>query len=213
MRGEGQKVTFNDLILTFVSQTLKQTLQHDFGDNYSKHITMCCPMSLRPPPKGIRDFSYDNDFSIMPLRVRLVDDFDTGLPQINSDMDKLKKSLEPIGIYWMVQSIMKAPNFLSRVLFEDHAKKMTLGFSNVPGPRQPFIVNGLRCKSMTFMMPVGMTLGCSVGIISHVDTIKVCIAVDRALEIDPKRMIERLGDNMDAVFGTRWRDYKAGTVY
>jgi len=90
---------------------------------------------LRRAPKEIGDFDFNNDFSIVPLRLRYVDSFKNGLRQINSDMNDLKKSLEPIGMVYIVKIMMFLPNFIRHLIMEDFADKMTFGFSNVPGPK------------------------------------------------------------------------------
>ena len=63
-------------------------------------ITLFCPFSLRKPPTHVMDFNFDNDFSIIPVYMRLVDDLKAGIKKISKDMGDLKKSVMPIGCYY-----------------------------------------------------------------------------------------------------------------
>jgi hypothetical protein len=171
------------------------------------------PFSLRPPPKGLRDFAFNNDFAVIPLKLRLFDNFDTGLRVINKEMAALKKSLEPIGQYWLIYTLMQTPWCLRKYLFEDHVMKLSTGFSNVPGPKKPFIVDGVKCKSLAFIMPAGMSITSCISVISHVDTVKVGMTFDKAVLQDPRTVMDRFENNLDEAFGTRWRSFTATNPY
>ena len=40
---------------------------------------MACPFSLRPPPKFLGDYTFDNNFAIVNLNLRLVDSLKEGV--------------------------------------------------------------------------------------------------------------------------------------
>mgnify|MGYP003898496937 FL=1 len=138
-------------------------------------------MSLRRKPQAIGDFDFNNDFSIVPLKLRLVTNFKDGLFQINADMNAVKKSLEPFGMVYIVKILMFLPSFLGHFLMEDYANKLVLGFSNVPGPKNPFVTAGYTTQALGFQMPVGRTIVGSFSIISHADVVKMCITMDKAV--------------------------------
>ena len=92
-------------------------------------------------------------------------------------------------------------------VLEDYASKMTFGFSNVPGPRDPYVVDGAVNRGMGFNMPVGRSMVGSFSIISHVDMIKVCISMDRAVMETPKIISDMFLKNMDEMLGPSWRDF------
>ena len=81
----------------------------------------------------------------MALKLRLVDSIDVGLKLINQDMNALKKSMEPIGLSYMIKVVMQLPEFLRAFILEDFCGKMTFGFSNVPGPKTPWSTIGKKC--------------------------------------------------------------------
>ena len=99
---------------------------------------MACPFSLRRAPEELLDFEYNNDFAIVSLKLRLVETVKNGLKMINSDMNALKKSKEPIGLSYLIKVTMQLPEFLRALILEDFCEKITFGFSNVPGPKTPW---------------------------------------------------------------------------
>ena len=117
--------------------------------------------------------------------MRLVEDLREGIKRISKDMGALKRSLMPFGCYYSLTLMMFFPDFIRSALLEDISSKISTGFSNVPGPKTPWVFNGSKCKSVAFIMPVARTCPASVSIFSHEDVIKVGILIDKALETDP----------------------------
>ena len=113
----------------------------------------------------------------------------------------MKKSMEPIGWYNVTKMTMQLPNSLVHFLLEIFTDKMTFGFSNVPGPRKPFVVAGSKSSSIGFSMPVGKTIPGSLGIISHADCVKAVITVDRASG-DPRLLKECFEKSLDSILGS-----------
>ena len=130
-----------------------------------------------------------------------------GVKIINRDMLELKKSVEPIGLYYLIGIVMQLPSFLRWYILEDYTDKMTFGFSNVPGPKEPYVVDGKVNHGIGFIMPVGRTIVGSFSIISHVDVIKVCISMDKETMDTPKTIADIFIKNMDEMLGESWRDF------
>ena len=71
--------TFNDILLTAISKTMNDYLKERTEDKKREKIVMTCPFSLRPPPQTLTDFTFGNDFAIVPLSLRLVDSLTNGI--------------------------------------------------------------------------------------------------------------------------------------
>ena len=84
----------------------------------------------------------NNNFAILPLDLNLVNDLDSGLERIKKDMLTLKHSIQPIGYFYLVKLTMQFPEFIRSFLLETICDKMSIGFSNVPGPKNPWVVGG-----------------------------------------------------------------------
>ena len=78
-RSKALGCTFNDILMTCVSRSLKQYLEEEAGDKDTRQIRLACPFSLRPTPEEVDGFTFDNNFAILPLNLNLVDDLDSGL--------------------------------------------------------------------------------------------------------------------------------------
>lgn len=73
-----QKVTVNDLLLTVLSKTLREYLV-ELGDTKTDTVYLIAPFSLRPQPQHIGDFTFDNNFGMVWLPLRLIDNQEEGL--------------------------------------------------------------------------------------------------------------------------------------
>ena len=136
------------------------------------------PFSLRRPPIGIQDFEYNNNFSILPVKLSLVDDMSLGVKLINKEMNEKKASLEPVGVAKSTDLLLSLPEFLRSYLLNDILSKISLGMSNVPGAKKPLVITGKKAKSSSFVMPVGKTISASVSLMSHYDTVTVGFSLD-----------------------------------
>ena len=107
-----KKPTFNDILMTAFSKTLKDYCLTTEKYKQVDEIELVCPFSLRPPPIGILDFEYNNDFAIVPVNLKLHSDLKDGLKKINKAMTELKKSITPVGMAYVNQVTMALPEFL-----------------------------------------------------------------------------------------------------
>ena len=124
-------------------------------------------------------------------------------------MNRAKQSFLPIGYFYLTLLVMQLPEFLRSFLLEDFCDKMTIGFSNVPGPTYPYITNGVKTKVLGFIMPVGKSIGSSISIISHYETVKIGVSADKNVLKSPKLLLDRIENNLDLLLGKEWRNYKA----
>ena len=85
---------------------------------------------------------------------------------------------------------------------------MTLGFSNVPGPKSTWILTGKRCQGIGFIMPVVKSLTGSFSTLSHADTVKIIISMDKAVMDNISDIAEIMMKNLDEILGDpEWRNY------
>jgi hypothetical protein len=74
---------------------------------------------------------------------------------------------------------------------------MSLVFSNVPGPKTPFVFTGAECTKMMFMVPGLASIATGISIISHVDTFKIGCISDLAYVEYPQEVIDIFERNFD----------------
>ena len=93
------------------------------------------------------------------------------------------------------------PDFIRTHSYEDLGEKITFGYSNVPGPKEPYVIAGKNNHALGFTMPVGKSAVGSFAVISHADSMKICLMVDKASMKSTKPIRELLMHNLDAMLG------------
>jgi len=70
--------THNDVLMTVLSLSLKEYLLRYTNDRNTEQITLAFPFSMRPHLRSVLDFDFDNQFALLPLRLRLVENYEEG---------------------------------------------------------------------------------------------------------------------------------------
>ena len=117
-KGKELNCSINDIISTCTSRMFKQYLVEKANDTKTNNIRVTMPLSLRPPPKKINEVNLCNQFAIVPMDLKLVDDVDNGLRIIQKDMNAMKNSMEPLGHLYNTKVLMQLPNFIRSNLLE-----------------------------------------------------------------------------------------------
>ena len=169
---------------------------------------MAVPFSLRRTPKAVNDFKFNNEIGLLAIRMPLVDSVTNGLTKINHDMSLIKGSFDPIIFCYITKVVNFFPAFIRDAIVEDSCEKMTIGFSNVPGPKSTWILTGKRCQGIGFIMPGAKSMVGSFSALSHADTVKMIISFDKATMESPSILAEYLMKNLDEILGDpNWRNY------
>ena len=74
---------------------------------------------------------------------------------------------------------------MAKLILWTVVKKISLVYSNVPGPRKPMVYFGKETKKMMFFVPGIGTLSAGISIISHVDVLKIGCISDVSRISDP----------------------------
>ena len=203
--------TLNDVLLTVLSLSLKQYLLEYTEDRKTSELWLSCPFSLRPPPKSELDFEYNNDFAILPIKLRLVDDYKSGFKVINKDMTAVKNSITPFGFLFIAKIIMVIPNqFFRNFMISLSSNRMTFVFSNVPGPQKAYLLAGKQSLCAGFFVPGLHSCAGGMGMVSMNGVVKIGITMDKVVMKHPNILMEMITKNLDgALGGYNWRSFKA----
>lgn len=142
------------------------------------------------------DFKFKNEFAAFPVSMRLVDDFAEGLPLIKSDLNGLKTTMEPFGWYYLPNLMYMHPTIIQYPLASDWAAKLTLGFSNVPGPKEPWVFCGSRAIAAGFNIPLIKTIGAGWGVLSCGNVFKVGFGGDQSAVPDVHWVMSQFEKNL-----------------
>lgn len=196
------------MLMAVVGLSIKQYAKKYKDDDSINQMTCTMPFSLRTPPtKHIRDFDFDNQFSILPIEMPIEDTYEKALVKAKRIGDSWKGSPIPFALLIFVKILMLLPAFISDPLLNDWADRMTFAFSNVPGPSKPYIINGLKTEVLGFFVPALKSLMGGISIISYVDRIKIGVITDKACIEKPSELMDIIHDNLDMVLGKEWRDF------
>lgn len=196
--GRRYGVTINDIIMAVTSQSIKQYLTKK-GDTETELFKLSMQFSLREAPESIKEFELKNNFAMMTIPLQLHSDFETGLTKIKKQMDLIKRSFDPFGVYFLVKITTLLPTVLAKLVSLDMTRKISLVFSNVPGPKKPLIISGKTVHSIVFFAPGMGNLNASLNIVSHADVLKVACVSDNSLIQDPALMIDLFEKNFEVI--------------
>mmetsp|Transcript_28914 Transcript_28914/g.27846 ORF Transcript_28914/g.27846 Transcript_28914/m.27846 type:complete len:117 (-) Transcript_28914:208-558(-) len=98
-KAKKMNVTINDLLMGVCSVALKEYLEVR-GDTKSEFITLGVPFSLRDPIIKKIDFKFQNDLVLIPFKLHLMNTLQDALAMHKKNMDEIKKSLLPVGMYF-----------------------------------------------------------------------------------------------------------------
>ncbi len=76
---------------------------------------------------------------------------------------------------------------------------MSLIFSNVPGPRIPYDFAGAKSEWCTYVGPTMNSLGVACYIISHMDTLKICIRADKTYMDHAEELLDLFETNFATI--------------
>ena len=112
----------------------------------------------------------------------------------------MKTSLEPFEMMMIVNIITALPTMITKSISWESCEKVSLVFSNVPGPKQPLSFSGgLKAKKMMFFAPGLGKLSSCISVISHANIIKVGCLSDKACIEKPKQLMQLFNKNFDAI--------------
>ena len=210
-RAKEQGGTLNDVLMTVLSLSFSQYLAEYTSDKITKQLWLSCPFSLRPPPKHVLDFTFDNEFAILPIKMQLVDSYQSGFQIIKRDMNAVKKSMTPFGFLYVAKIVMAIPNqFFRNFMIGLSSNRMTFVFSNVPGPTKNYVLSGNKTSCVGFFVPGLHSCAGGIAIISINDVVKIGLTMDKVVMKHPKILMDMITKNLDDALGKNWRDFKAG---
>lgn len=92
-------------------------------------------------------------------------------------MDALKRSIEPFGMYYFIKVALILPTLVLKHASNFLCEKMSMVYSNVPGPKVPWVINGSKSRRVFFFVPGLANIASGISIMSHVDVFKVgCVS-------------------------------------
>jgi diacylglycerol O-acyltransferase len=180
LAGKAQRATVNDALLAAVAGMLRRYLQAA-GEPLGKPIVALVPVSVRRPGEegGNRISTVLVDLPVGE------DDAAERIRAIHATMTELKRSAAVRAGALLLGATGWAPPLVSSTLARAMGglRAFNLVVANVPGPQQPFWLNGCRLLAIHPAVPLNpATQGLSVGIISYDGSVCFGLLADRDLD-------------------------------
>jgi diacylglycerol O-acyltransferase / wax synthase len=107
-------------------------------------------------------------------------------------MDAIKRSPAVPVAFDVLRTFAVAGPSLEQLGVELFTRKASLTVTNVPGPRSHLHLAGERLASLMVWAPTSGRLGLSVTIVGYAGEIRVSVAADCSLRLEPEALIEDL---------------------
>ena len=187
--------TVNDVLMASVAGALSRYLQRQDGSRLGS-FQVSMPVNVRPPNERA---VMENRFAAVPLRLPAgLASVVQRVAAVKGRMDALKRSVEPIVVYGIVNVLLRVlPHRMSRGLIDFLANKCTAVVTNVPGPQRSITVAGRLVRSMVFWVPQRADIGLGISILSFAGRVQVGVLCDDAVVPDPGKLIEAFEEEFE----------------
>ena len=110
--------------------------------------------SLRQLPKSKEELAFGNSLVVQYHPIACEMSFDEGVDKAKNIAKKLKGNVMNLwGAYYMIWIFTLLPLNLPSIGVRIFAQKVTMSYSNMPGPSKGFNFNGSNCNSLSVFLP------------------------------------------------------------
>ena len=109
-------------------------------------------------------------------------------------MDRLKGSPEALVTHGLLRAMGWAPRPVEDLGVWFFGTKASIVLTNVPGPRAPLRLAGVKVSRIMFWVPQSGRMGIGISIFSYAGTVTIGIIVDAGLVPDPDALVADLHD-------------------
>ena len=190
--GRSRGATVNDVLLSTMTGALRRFLA-EAGEPVDEFtIRAIIPVNLRPA-RSIEemDDSMGNRFGLvfldLPVNEKTTESRFRGLKQ---RMDAMKGTPEAFVAFGILNALGHTSATIEHIVNEVFGRKASLVVTNVPGPREPLYIDGVRLRDVMSWVPHPARLGLGLAILSYAGKVIVGVRVDEAVTKNPGRFVE-----------------------
>jgi diacylglycerol O-acyltransferase / wax synthase len=187
--------TINDVLVAAVAGGLRRYLEdrgHEPHAALSFRAVM--PVNLRPLEK-MSDLGNQFGLIFLSLPVGILDPIER-LTELRRRATALKRSTEPVVVYWILRAMGITPHFIQKLVVRIFATKATAVMTNVPGPRQVLFLAGAPLQDLFFWVPQSGRVGLGVSICSYAGHVRLGVGTDAGLVPDPEGIVKGFHDEL-----------------
>ncbi|HEY0682228.1 MAG TPA: wax ester/triacylglycerol synthase family O-acyltransferase [Steroidobacter sp.] len=182
-------VSINDVLLSTVAGALGAYLESGGTAIDSMTLKALVPVNLRPADQTPR---LGNEFGLVFASLPVGERHPLArLYAVNRDMDALKHSSQAVVAFWLLTALGVLPDIVEHEAIELFTTKASAVISNVPGPREPLYVAGVRIERQFFWVPQAGSIGLGVSLLTYHGAVHFGVMADRHLIPHPERITAR----------------------
>lgn len=188
--------TINDVLLTAVAGAMGRYLEKR-GDRRRPRLNFraAMPVNLRAIDK-VADMGNEFGLVFLSLPVGIADPVER-LREVRKRAYALRKSAEPLVVYWLLKMMGILPRWFHRLIVAIFGAKATAVMTNMPGPKQQLYLAGRPIRDVFFWVPQSGSVGLGFAICSYNGRIRVGIGTDARLVPEPVRIVEEFHAEID----------------
>lgn len=198
------KVTFNDLIVSVISASVKKLF---IKRNCLKRteFTLALPITMRSFPKKLEDLQIHNNTCGMCAEVPLVDEPLSECRGISKMFASLFRNFPYVlAIEWILRTLhILLPNVFVKNMLKFTLDRTDLVISNIPGPKEALIYNGIECVDFMTLGTSGMHSSFII-IMSYKGKFKYSVWINENVGIDPKELLDIIDLELDLTI-EKWK--------
>jgi WS/DGAT/MGAT family acyltransferase len=184
--GAADGATINDVLVSCVAGAVRDVLVSRGEDPADVHAMV--PFNLRPLDKPLpRDLGNRFGLVLLELPVALADPVER-LHETSLRMRAIKQSRQGAVSYGILGLIGHAPPAVEARLVETFASQATMTLTNVPGPREPVHLTGVRLGGVLVWAPCSGSMGMTVSIFSYAGQVTIGFMVAASLIEDAREL-------------------------
>lgn len=193
--GRVLRCTVNDILLACAAGALRSYLR-DVGEAVDGlTIRATVPVTLRPLEHAKQ---LGNHFGLVFL------DLPVGeanplrrLECVAASMRELKRSRQAALTFGLLAAVGMAPAAVQRLALDLFSRKATTVATNVPGPKKPLYMAGVKVTDLMFWVPQNGTVGMGVSILSYNGRVHFGLIADQRRVADPDAIVQRFAREVE----------------
>lgn len=189
--------TVNDVLNSAMAGGLRRYLQRHGEPPQDLNFRAAMPVNLRTMER-MNELGNRFGLIFLSLPVGIADPVKR-LAELSRRARSLKRSLEPIVVFRILDALGIVPREIQRLVVKIFATKATAVMTNVPGPKQTLYLAGRPIQDIFFWVPQAGRVGMGISICSYAGGVRMGVGTDAGLVPDPENVVAGFHEEFEAM--------------
>ncbi|MBS3804543.1 MAG: wax ester/triacylglycerol synthase family O-acyltransferase [Oleiphilaceae bacterium] len=176
--------TTNDVLMAVATGALRRHFNATKERIPQRGLRVAVPFNLRSLRQPLESLGNEFGLVLVTLPVEVESPL-ARFRQVQKHMNRLKESYQAQITYSLLDIFGRGPDVLERRAIALISSKASAVLTNVPGPKKPVYLAGVKLKQPMFWVPQTGDIGIGMSIFSYAGTVQFGLTVDRGINADP----------------------------